>query len=68
MPNFPCLIFCLFHGIHVQEVKKNSCVDRRMSYFHLNEQGEKGGDAFKKKIEDFIYICLALSITTLSED
>lgn len=48
--------------------KKNSCVDRRMSYFHLNEQGEKGGDAFKKKIEDFMYICLALSITTLSED
>lgn len=48
--------------------KKNSCVDRRMSYFHLNEQGEKGGDAFKKKTEDFMYICLALSITTLSED
>lgn len=39
-----------------------------MSYFHLNEQGEKGGDAFKKKIEDFMYICLALNITTLSED
>lgn len=48
--------------------KKNSCVDRRMSYFHLNEQGEKGGDAFKKKTEDFMYICLALNITTLSED
>lgn len=49
--------------------KKKSYVAKRLIYFHLSEQGEKErGDAFKKEVEDFMHICLTLSITTLSED